>query len=108
MFKDHCLGRVNISTAEIQGRWQRRAALSVFELSVAAAAQLNGLIHQIAAIDGVMRVSAGRVGQRQRLSRLEERIGLQNFQLPASFVILNEVRDLAGSPPAIRHFRSHR
>ena len=51
---------VNISTAEVKSAGNDGRALSVFELSVGSARQLNGLIHQIAAIDGVMRVA--RVG----------------------------------------------
>jgi GTP pyrophosphokinase len=51
---------VNISTAEVKSAGNDGRALSVFELSVGSARQLNSLIHQIAAIDGVMRV--GRVG----------------------------------------------
>jgi (p)ppGpp synthase/HD superfamily hydrolase len=51
---------VNISTAEVKAAGNDGRALSVFELSVGSARQLNSLIHQIAAIDGVMRV--GRVG----------------------------------------------
>jgi GTP pyrophosphokinase len=51
---------VDISTAEVKSAGNDGRALSVFELSVGSARQLNSLIHQIAAIDGVMRV--GRVG----------------------------------------------
>jgi guanosine-3',5'-bis(diphosphate) 3'-pyrophosphohydrolase len=51
---------VNISNAEVKSTGNDGRALSVFELSVGSARQLNGLIHQIAAIDGVMRVA--RVG----------------------------------------------
>jgi len=51
---------VNISTAEVKSTGNDGRAVSVFELSVGSARQLNGLIHQIAAIDGVMRVA--RVG----------------------------------------------
>jgi GTP pyrophosphokinase len=51
---------VNISTAEVKAAGNDGRALSVFELSVGSARQLNVLIHQIAAIDGVMRVA--RVG----------------------------------------------
>ena len=51
---------VNISTAEVKSAGNDGRALSVFELSVGSARQLNSLIHQIAAIDGVMRV--GRIG----------------------------------------------
>jgi guanosine-3',5'-bis(diphosphate) 3'-pyrophosphohydrolase len=51
---------VNISTAEVKATGNDGRALSVFELSVGSARQLNVLIHQIAAIDGVMRVA--RVG----------------------------------------------
>jgi GTP diphosphokinase / guanosine-3',5'-bis(diphosphate) 3'-diphosphatase len=51
---------VNISTAEVKTSGNDGRALSVFELNVGSARQLNNLIHQIASIDGVMRVS--RVG----------------------------------------------
>jgi len=51
---------VNISTAEVNAGNDGRA-LSLFELKVTNAAQLNNLMHSIAAIDGVMRVS--RLGQ---------------------------------------------
>jgi guanosine-3',5'-bis(diphosphate) 3'-pyrophosphohydrolase len=47
---------VNISTAEVNAGNDGRA-LSLFELKVTNAAQLNNLMHSIAAIDGVMRVS---------------------------------------------------
>jgi guanosine-3',5'-bis(diphosphate) 3'-pyrophosphohydrolase len=53
---------VNISTAEVKSTGNDGRALSVFDLGVGSARQLNGLIHQIAAIDGVMRVA--RVGLR--------------------------------------------
>jgi GTP diphosphokinase / guanosine-3',5'-bis(diphosphate) 3'-diphosphatase len=48
---------VNISTAEVKTTGQDGRALSLFELKVSSAAQLNNLMHSIAAIDGVMRVS---------------------------------------------------
>jgi len=54
---------VNIATAEVKTTGQDGRALSLFELKVSSAAQLNTLMHSIAAIDGVMRVS---------------RLGLQN------------------------------
>jgi GTP diphosphokinase / guanosine-3',5'-bis(diphosphate) 3'-diphosphatase len=62
MSKTIALAGVNISTAEVKSAGNDGRALSVFELSVGSARQLNGLIHQIAAIDGVMRVA--RVGLR--------------------------------------------
>ena len=52
---------VNISTAEVKTTGNDGRALSLFELKVSNAAQLNNLMHSIAAIDGVMRVS--RLGQ---------------------------------------------
>jgi GTP diphosphokinase / guanosine-3',5'-bis(diphosphate) 3'-diphosphatase len=52
---------VNISTAEVKTTGNDGRALSLFELKVTNAAQLNNLMHSIAAIDGVMRVS--RLGQ---------------------------------------------
>jgi GTP pyrophosphokinase len=52
---------VNISTAEVKTRGNDGRALSIFELSVTSARQLNTLMSSIAAIDGVMRVS--RLGQ---------------------------------------------
>ncbi|MDB5107361.1 MAG: 3-pyrophosphokinae and (p)ppGpp 3-pyrophosphohydrolase [Candidatus Binatus sp.] len=54
---------VNISTAEVKTRGSDGRALSVFEVSVTSARQLNNLMNSIGAIDGVMRVS---------------RLGLQN------------------------------
>jgi guanosine-3',5'-bis(diphosphate) 3'-pyrophosphohydrolase len=48
---------VNISTAEVKSSGNDGRALSVFELSVGSARQLNTLMHSIAAIEGVMRVS---------------------------------------------------
>jgi GTP diphosphokinase / guanosine-3',5'-bis(diphosphate) 3'-diphosphatase len=48
---------VNISTAEVKTNGTDGRALSVFEVSVGSAHQLNNLIHQIAAIDGVTRVT---------------------------------------------------
>ena len=52
---------VNISTAEVKTTGNDGRALSLFELKVTNAAQLNNLMHSIAAIDGVRRVS--RLGQ---------------------------------------------
>ncbi len=52
---------VNISTAEVKTTGNDGRALSFFELRVTNAAQLSNLMHSIAAIDGVMRVS--RLGQ---------------------------------------------
>ncbi len=52
---------VNISTAEVKTRGSDGRALSVFEVSVTSARQLNNLMNSIGAIDGVMRVS--RLGQ---------------------------------------------
>jgi GTP diphosphokinase / guanosine-3',5'-bis(diphosphate) 3'-diphosphatase len=48
---------VNISTAEVKTTGQDGRALSLFELKVSSAAQLTNLMHSIATIDGVMRVS---------------------------------------------------
>jgi GTP pyrophosphokinase len=48
---------VNISTAEVKTAGNDGRALSLFELKVINAAQLSNLMHSIAAIDGVMRVS---------------------------------------------------
>jgi GTP pyrophosphokinase len=48
---------VNISTAEVKTTGQEGRALSHFELRVSSATQLNNLMHTIAGIDGVMRVS---------------------------------------------------
>ncbi|MBV8770919.1 MAG: bifunctional (p)ppGpp synthetase/guanosine-3',5'-bis(diphosphate) 3'-pyrophosphohydrolase [Deltaproteobacteria bacterium] len=48
---------VNISTAEVKTTGQDGRALSHFELKVTSASQLNNLMHTIAGIDGVMRVS---------------------------------------------------
>jgi guanosine-3',5'-bis(diphosphate) 3'-pyrophosphohydrolase len=52
---------VNITTAEVKTTGADGRALSIFELSVTNARQLNALMSSIAAIDGVMRVS--RLGQ---------------------------------------------
>jgi GTP pyrophosphokinase len=52
---------VNISTAEVKTTGQEGRALSLFELKVRSATQLNTLMHSIGAIDGVLRVS--RLGQ---------------------------------------------
>ena len=52
---------VNITTAEVKTTGVDGRALSIFELSVTNARQLNTLMSSIAAIDGVMRVS--RLGQ---------------------------------------------
>ena len=52
---------VNITTAEVKTTGNDGRALSIFELSVSNARQLNTLMSSIAAIDGVMRVS--RLGQ---------------------------------------------
>ena len=60
MSKTIATAGVNISTAEVKTTGNDGRALSVFELSVTSARQLNRLMHQIAAIDGVMRVA--RVG----------------------------------------------
>ncbi len=51
---------VNISTAEVKTRGNDGRALSLFEVSVTSARQLNNLMSSIGAIEGVMRVS--RVG----------------------------------------------
>ena len=48
---------VNISTAEVKTTGQVGRALSHFELKVSSATQLNNLMHTIAGIEGVMRVS---------------------------------------------------
>ena len=48
---------VNISTAEVKTIGENGRALSHFELKVSSATQLNNLMHTIAGIDGVMRVS---------------------------------------------------
>jgi GTP pyrophosphokinase len=48
---------VNISTAEVKTAGNDGRALSLFELKVSNATQLSHLMHSIAAIDGVMRVS---------------------------------------------------
>ena len=48
---------VNISTAEVKTRGNDGGALSLFEVSVTSARQLNNLMSSIGAIEGVMRVS---------------------------------------------------
>ncbi len=52
---------VNISSAEVKSTGADGRSLSVFELIVSSARQLNTLMHSLAAIEGVMRVS--RLGQ---------------------------------------------
>jgi GTP diphosphokinase / guanosine-3',5'-bis(diphosphate) 3'-diphosphatase len=53
---------VNITTAEVKTKGNDGRALSIFEISVTSARQLNNLMSTIAAIDGVIRVS--RLGHR--------------------------------------------
>ncbi|MFZ0887350.1 MAG: bifunctional (p)ppGpp synthetase/guanosine-3',5'-bis(diphosphate) 3'-pyrophosphohydrolase [Candidatus Binataceae bacterium] len=53
---------VNISTAEVKASSTDGRALSVFELTVSSGSQLDTVMHSIAGIEGVMRVS--RLGQR--------------------------------------------
>jgi guanosine-3',5'-bis(diphosphate) 3'-pyrophosphohydrolase len=48
---------VNISTLQVKTTGQDGRALSLFEIRVNSAAQLKNLMHSIAAIDGVTRVS---------------------------------------------------
>ncbi|HLW70936.1 MAG TPA: bifunctional (p)ppGpp synthetase/guanosine-3',5'-bis(diphosphate) 3'-pyrophosphohydrolase [Candidatus Binataceae bacterium] len=48
---------VNISNLQVKSTGHDGRALSVFELTVKSAGQLKNLMHSIAAIDGVMRVS---------------------------------------------------
>jgi GTP diphosphokinase / guanosine-3',5'-bis(diphosphate) 3'-diphosphatase len=57
MTKAIALAGVNISTAEVKTIGHNGRALSHFELKVSSATQLNNLMHTIAGIDGVMRVS---------------------------------------------------
>lgn len=63
MSKAIAAGGVNISTAQVKNTDDGRA-VSFFELKVSSASQLNNLMHSIAAIDGVTRVS---------------RLGLRNY-----------------------------
>ncbi len=58
---------VNISTAEVKASGTDGRALSTFELSVNSARQLNNLMHQIAAIDGVTRVQRLGLGNGHRV-----------------------------------------
>jgi GTP pyrophosphokinase len=58
---------VNISTAQVKTTGQDGRALSLFELRVSSAAQLRNLMHSIAAIEGVIRVS--RLGLSNAASR---------------------------------------
>src|SRR5579885_1231171 len=60
MTKTIAAAGVNISTAEVKTRGNDGRALSLFEVSVTSARQLNNLMSSIGAIEGVMRVS--RVG----------------------------------------------
>jgi guanosine-3',5'-bis(diphosphate) 3'-pyrophosphohydrolase len=57
MSKAIAAANVNIRTAEVKTNGSDGRALSIFELSVSTARQLNTLMSSIAAIDGVMRVS---------------------------------------------------
>ena len=57
MSKAIAAANVNIRTAEVKTNGTDGRALSIFELSVSNARQLNTLMSSIAAIDGVMRVS---------------------------------------------------
>ena len=57
MSKAIAAANVNIRTAEVKTNGSDGRALSIFELSVSNARQLNTLMSSIAAIDGVMRVS---------------------------------------------------
>ncbi len=52
---------INITTAEVKTKGNDGRALSIFDLSVTNARQLNNLMNSIAAIEGVIRVS--RLGQ---------------------------------------------
>ncbi|MBF6568743.1 MAG: bifunctional (p)ppGpp synthetase/guanosine-3',5'-bis(diphosphate) 3'-pyrophosphohydrolase [Candidatus Binataceae bacterium] len=56
---------VNISTAEVKTTGVDRRAMSIFELLVKNASQLSGVMHSLATIDGVIRVS--------RLGHLDDR-----------------------------------
>jgi GTP pyrophosphokinase len=58
---------VNISTAQVKTTGPDGRALSLFELRVSSSQQLKNLMHSIAAIDGVMRVS--RLGSRNSAAR---------------------------------------
>ncbi len=66
MSKAIAAGGVNISTAQVKNTDDGRA-VSFFELKVGSASQLNNLMHSIAAIDGVTRVS--RLGLRNHHQR---------------------------------------
>ncbi|HXR25720.1 MAG TPA: bifunctional (p)ppGpp synthetase/guanosine-3',5'-bis(diphosphate) 3'-pyrophosphohydrolase [Candidatus Binataceae bacterium] len=57
MSKAIATAAVNISTAQVKTTGQDGRALSLFELRVSSAAQLRNLMHSIAAIEGVIRVS---------------------------------------------------
>jgi len=52
---------INISTAQVKSAEVNRRSSSLFELNVTSARQLNTLMHSIAAIDGVLKVT--RIGQ---------------------------------------------
>ncbi len=66
MSKAIAVGGVNISTAQVKNTDDGRA-VSLFELKVSSAGQLTNLMHSIAAIDGVTRVS--RLGLRNHHQR---------------------------------------
>lgn len=57
MSKAIAAAAVNISTAQVKTTGQDGRALSLFELRVSSASQLRNLMHSIAAIEGVIRVS---------------------------------------------------
>jgi GTP pyrophosphokinase len=67
MSKAIATAAVNISTAQVKTTGQDGRALSLFELRVSSAAQLRNLMHSIAAIEGVIRVS--RLGASNGASR---------------------------------------
>ncbi|HKD67401.1 MAG TPA: bifunctional (p)ppGpp synthetase/guanosine-3',5'-bis(diphosphate) 3'-pyrophosphohydrolase [Candidatus Binataceae bacterium] len=52
---------INITTAQVKGTDVNRRSSSLFELNVTSARQLNSLMHSIATIDGVLKVT--RIGQ---------------------------------------------
>ncbi len=68
MSKAIAASEVNITTAEVKTTGDDGRALSIFELSVTNARQLNNLMSSVAAIEGVIRVS--RLGRYQNSSRV--------------------------------------
>ena len=79
---------VNISTAEVKTAGNDGRALSLFELKVTNAAQLNNLMHSIAAIDGV-------IGSRSRPAKR-----LQSSSCVSVTLATRQLSSVTGAPRA--------